>query len=107
MGNFESQVSNEIFQISNDVRAIKRVLLSLVKDVQLNMTYCDVLTAILEEHELTTAEEVKELTIDISRKREVEAQAIFNKVTKKLDDVVDGQEKLEDLLTSSPVKGEA
>ena len=71
------------------------------------MTYCDVLTAILEEHELTTAEEVKELTMDISRKREVEAQAIFNKVTKKLDDVVDGQEKLEDLLTSSPVKGEA
>ena len=34
-------------------------------------------------------------------------QNVFNKVTKKLDDVVDGQEKLEDLLTSSPVKGEA
>ena len=107
MGNFESQVSNELFTISNDVKSIKRVLMSLVQDIQLNMTYCDVLTTILEEHGITTTEEVRDLTMATNKKRELEAKNIIKKVTETLDDIVDEQEALKELIRTSNITGEA
>ena len=107
MGNFESQVSNELFQISNDLHIIKKALLSVTKDIQLQMTYCDVLTTILEEHGLTSTEEVRELTMETNKKREKQAEELYEKVTQNLKKIKDEQDSLRELLQTSPVKGEA
>ena len=107
MESFESQVSNELFTISNDVKAIKRVLMSLLQDMQLNMTYCDVLSTILEENGLTTTEEVREMTMSENKKRELESKKILKNVYEKLDDIVDEQEALKELIRTSNVTGEA
>tara|TARA_Y100000593_G_scaffold22913_1_gene45526 strand:+ start:269 stop:592 length:324 start_codon:yes stop_codon:yes gene_type:complete len=107
MDKFESQVSNELFTISNDLHLIKKALLSITKDIQLQMTYCDVITTILEEHGFTTSEEVRELTMETNERREEQAKALFEKVTKNLEKIQDEQESLKELLRTSPVKGEA
>ena len=107
MINFETEVSNELFEIENDLRVIKKALLAFSKDMQLQMTYCDVITTILEEHGLTTAEEVKELTMITNKQREQKAQEIYKKVTEKLEDIQDEQNTIREILRTSPVKGEA
>ena len=107
MGSFESKVSTELFTLSGDLDVIKKMLIRVSKDVQLNLTYCDVLAGILEEHGLSTAEEIRDLTYELNDEREKQAKVIFDKVTKKLDKVVDEHNSLKELLESSPVKGEA
>ncbi len=107
MESFESKVSTELFTISGDLDVLKKMLIRVAKDIQFQLTYCDVLAKVLEEHGLSTAEEIRDLTGELNDVREKQAKVIFDKVTKKLDKVVDEQNSLKELLESSPVKGEA
>ena len=104
---FESKVSTELFAISGDLGIIKRALLALTKDIQLNMTYCDVITEILEESGLSSPGEIKEITLELNKEREAKAKKLMKAVTEKLDTIVDEQNELEELLRNAPVKGEA
>ena len=107
MENFESRVSTELFTISGELDIIKKMLIRVAKDMQFNLTYCDVISNILEEHGISTSDEIKDLTYELNDEREKQAKVIFEKVTKKIDKVVDEHESLKELLRTSPVKGEA
>jgi hypothetical protein len=107
MEDFKTKVSSELFNISYDLHLIKKALSSITKDISLNMSYCDIISTILEENGLAERGEIDTLTMDLNDRRESETKKIYEKVTGKLKDISDEQKIIRDLLENSPVKGEA
>jgi len=44
---FKQRVSEELFNITYDINIIRKALLSISEDIQLNMAYCDVLAIVM------------------------------------------------------------
>ena len=107
MEDFKSKISSELFNISYDLHLIKKALLSMTKDIQLNMSYCDIISTILEENGLAEKGEIEALTMDLNDRREAQTKKLYEKVTDKMQDITDEQKAIRDLLENSPIKGEA
>lgn len=105
--NFKEQVSTELFNITYDLNLIKKALLSISEDIQLNMSYCDVISNILEKNGLADKDEIDSLVLDLNDKRVKQTKQVMNTVSKKLKVVANEQKTLMDILKNSPLKGEA
>ena len=104
---FKEKVATELFNISYDLNIIRKALLSISDDIQLNMSYCDVLSIVLEENGLATRDEIDSMVLDLNDKRTKKTKKVMNKVSKKLKVVANEQKVLMDILKNSPLKGEA
>ena len=104
---FKEKVATELFNISYDLNIIRKALLSIGDDIQLNMSYCDVLSIVLEENGLATRDEIDSMVLDLNDKRTQKTKKVMNKVSKKLKVVANEQKVLMDILKNAPLKGEA
>ena len=104
---FKQKVSEELFNMSYDLNIIRKALLSISEDIQLNMSYCDIISIVLEENGLVTRDEIDSMVIDLNRKRNTRTKEVMSKVSKQLKVVADEQKSLMDILENSPFKGEA
>ena len=104
---FKEKVSTELFNISYDLNIIRKALISISEDIQLNMSYCDVMSIVLEENGLATRDEIDSMVLDLNHKRTQKTKKVMNKVSKKLKVVANEQKVLMDILKNSPLKGEA
>tara|TARA_Y100001963_G_C6653774_1_gene387020 strand:- start:255 stop:581 length:327 start_codon:yes stop_codon:yes gene_type:complete len=104
---FKQKISNELFNITYDLDLIRKALLHISDDIQLNMTYCDVITMVLEKNELITRDEVNNMVLKLNDKRNNRAKNVMSEVGKRLKVVAEEQKTLLDLLENAPFKGEA
>ena len=104
---FKQKVSEELFNMSYDLNLIRKALLSISEDIQLNMSYCDVLAIVMEENKLISRDDIDTMVIDLNRKRNKRTKKVMSKVSKQLKVIADEQKSLMDILENSPFKGEA
>ncbi len=104
---FKQKVSEELFNMSYDLNLIRKALLSISEDIQLNMSYCDVLAIVMEENKLISRDDIDAMVIDLNKKRNKRTKEVMSKVSKQLKVVADEQKSLMDILENSPFKGEA
>jgi len=65
---FKEKVSTELFNITYDLNIIRKALLSISEDIQLNMSYCDILAIVLEENGLASRDEIDSMVVDLNDK---------------------------------------
>ena len=104
---FKEKVSTELFNITYDLNIIRKALLSISEDIQLNMSYCDILAIVLEENGLASRDEIDSMVVDLNDKRTKKTKKVMHKVSKQLKVVAEEQKMLMDILENSPLKGEA
>ena len=104
---FKEKVATELVNISYDLSLIRKALISISDDIQLNMSYCDVISVVLEENGLATRDEIDSMVLDLNHKRTQKTKKVMNKVSKKLKVVANEQKVLMDILKNAPLKGEA
>ena len=104
---FKEKVATELVNITYDLNLIRKALISISEDIQLNMSYCDVISIVLEENGLVSRDEIDSMVLDLNNKRTKKTKKVMNKVNKQLKVVADEQKVLMDILKNAPLKGEA
>ena len=104
---FKEKVATELVNITYDLNLIRKALVSISEDIQLNMSYCDVISIVLEENGLVSRDEIDSMVLDLNNKRTQNTKKVMNKVSKKLKVVANEQKVLMDILKNAPLKGEA
>jgi uncharacterized membrane protein len=104
---FKQRVSEELFNITYDINIIRKALLSISEDIQLNMAYCDVLAIVMEENDIASRTDIDTMVIDLNKKRSKRTKEVMSKLNKKLKVVAEEQKSLMDILENAPFKGEA
>ena len=104
---FKEKVATELFNISYDLNIIRKALISISEDIQLNMSYCDVISIVLEENGLVSRDEIDSMVLDLNDKRTKKTKKVMSKVNKQLKVVANEQKVLMDILKNAPLKGEA
>ena len=104
---FKQKVSEELFNMSYDINIIRKALLSISADIQLNMSYCDVLAIVMEENDIISRTDIDTMVLDLNKKRNKHTKEVMSKVSKQLKVVADEQKSLMDILENAPFNGEA
>ena len=71
------------------------------------MSYCDVISIVLEENGLASRDEIDSMVLDLNDKRTKKTKKVMSKVNKQLKVVANEQKMLMDILKNAPLKGEA
>ena len=66
---FKEKVATELVNITYDLNLIRKALISISDDIQLNMSYCDVISIVLEENGLASRDEIDSMVLDLNDKR--------------------------------------